>query len=104
MVAPTAPRIFTVTRHEVTAADGGMISIEQLTENLDNFDRLPEVLYRVLAPVAMPQGTAIVPVPLPPEKATSLREAATMAVDRAVMQPLVQATMKAQALRHGLRG
>lgn len=96
MVAAVPPKVFTVTRHEVVV-DGGAIPLEQLVEHLTDFNRLPEVQYRALVPVAMPQGTAVVPVPL--TAATNLQDAVELVSDRTRMQPLVSAFLKAQSLR-----
>lgn len=97
MVAAVPPKVFTVTRHEVVV-DGGVIPLEQLVEHLTDFNRLPEVHYRALVPVAMPQGTAVVPVPLP-DILTNLQDAVELVSDRTRMQPLVSAFLKAQSLR-----
>jgi hypothetical protein len=103
MVAMTPPTVFSVAHYECMT-DEGFIPLDMLVEQLQDFTKTPLVQYRVMAPVMTKQGRGFIPVLLPADKVTNLMEAAAMTVDRGLMQPLVVAAMKAQALRQGVRG
>lgn len=105
MVAENIPKptVFAKTQYECMVDGGGIIAIDVLTEQLTDFSRLPLVQYRALVPIQTPQGPGLVPVILPADKVTTIQQAADMAVDRGLMQPLVMAVLKAQSLRQGAR-